>query len=637
MRRAQTRYNGVRKPSTALTWTALDTTEHLEGWSSLVQTANALPVVLLLAGMLAAGFVASPADAQPQSPLPGSDTAFAPNDPPGQWLRPNRDYASTRYSPLAAIDTANVAKLRLAWSFSDGALGGHEAAPLVDGDTLYLVTPYPNVAYALDLSKPGAPIKWAYQPKPTPTAIGKACCGPVNRGAALAGGKLIFNLLDDHTVAVDTETGQERWRTKMGDVTQGETLTMAPLAVSGAVYIGNSGGRFGVRGWLAALDEKDGHQLWRAYSTGPDADVRIGKDFKPFYSRLADPGPDLGTTSWPAGMWQKGAGAVSGGLSYDPTSKLVFYGTGSPGPRVPAQRPGANLWTSAVLARDADLGMAGWAFQFTPHDWFGYGGENENVLLDLTIAGQPRHVLVQLNQNGFAYVIDRATGEVLKATPFANQNWARGIDPQTATPLPIADKEPRIGVEMKDVCPADVGAKGTAPSAFSPQTGLLYAGIFNVCMDVTDHPQAHIAGTPYDGMEIHYHAGPGGNWGEFMAWDPVAGKKVWSIKEEFMASGGALATAGHLVFYGTADGWFRAADAKDGKLLWSQKLGSGISAPPIAFLGPDQREYVAIVAGVGGAAMANQSVQGFPARGGTLYVFSIDGESVHEAASGNAQ
>ncbi|MEP7140791.1 MAG: PQQ-binding-like beta-propeller repeat protein, partial [Caldimonas sp.] len=204
---------------------------------------------------------ASPTLTQGQ-PLNDARANFAPGDPPGEWHSQARDYANTRYSPLDQITAANVAKLRVAWSFSDGTPNGHEAAPLVVGDTMYIVTPFPNLAYALDLTKAGAPIKWSYDPKPTPLAIGKACCDTVNRGSAYADGKLIYNLLDGHTVALDAKTGKEVWRTKMGDVTTGMTMTMAPFVVGDKVYVGNSGGELGVWGWLAALDVKTGKELW---------------------------------------------------------------------------------------------------------------------------------------------------------------------------------------------------------------------------------------------------------------------------------------------------------------------------------------------------------------------------------------
>jgi len=557
----------------------------------------------------------------------GASADFAPNDPPGEWRRQARDYANTRYSPLDQINAGNVGRLKVAWSFADGIPYGHEAAPLVVGDTMFVVTPYPNVAYALDLSKPGAPIKWVYEPHPMPMAVGKACCDAVNRGPVYADGKVIYNLLDAETVAVDAKTGKPVWRVKLGEVADGVTMTMSPLVVGSAVLVGNSGGEMGVRGQLTALDVASGKELWRAYSTGPDADVKIGADFRAPYPWLAQ--KDLGVSSWPGDAWRHGGGTVWGWISYDPALNLIYYGTSNPSPRVPAQRPGDNLWSSAMFARDPATGAAKWAFQFTPHDQWDYDGINENILIDGAIGGERRKLLVHLDRNGFGYTMDRATGRILVVKPFADINWASGIDPATGRPIVNADKQAQVGRKVLDICPTHVGSKDWQPAAFSPRTGLIYAGVFNICMDLTDHKVAYIPGTPYDGMDLQTHAGGHTNkWGEFIAWNPLTGQKMWSVPEDFMTMSGVLATAGDVVFYGTTDGWFRAVDARNGRVLWSQKLSSGITSQPMTFLGPDGRQYVAVVAGVGGVASQIMGQKnGFPSRGGTLYVFSIDGVS----------
>lgn len=560
--------------------------------------------------------------------LTGATLNPAPNDPPGEWHSAGRDYANSRYSPLNKINTGNVGKLRIAWTFSDGTLHGHEAPPLVIGDSMYVVTPFPDIAYALDLTKPGASIKWKFKPNPSPTAVGKACCDAVNRGSAYADGLLIYNLLDDHTVAVDVKTGKQAWRTKMGDVTTGETMTMAPFVVGDKVFVGDSGGEMGVHGWIAALDVKTGKQLWRAYSTGSDQAVRIGKDFKPYYKWMQ--GKDLGISTWPAGMWKHGAGSVWGWISYDPDSNLIYYGTSNPGPRVPTQRPGDNLWTSTIFARDADTGMARWAYQTTPHDQWDYDANNEDILMDLPMNGRTRKVLVHLDRNAYAYTIDRDSGQVLLAAPFAQLNWSTGFDMHTGRPIVSKDQQPRPGITLQSLCPSDLGGKEWPAGAVSPRTGLVYVGILNVCMHLDNQDAGYIASTPYDGMGINRYPGPGGNLGTFMAWNPATGKRAWSIKEKFMTMSGALATAGDVVFYGTADGWFRAVDAWTGKILWSHKLGSGVVGQPITYLGPDGRQYVAIYSGIGGNARVpvDKALAGFPAQGGTLYVFSIDGDSV---------
>ncbi len=583
----------------------------------------ALREVLLGASLICATVIPAVADT---ASFTGATANMAPGDEPGQWTRQARDYANTRYSPLTQITQKNVAHLRIAWTFSDGQMYGHEGAPLVVGDTMYLVTPFPNIAYALDLTKAGAPIKWVFQPNPDPRAIGEACCDKVLRGWAYADGKLIYNLLDDHTVAVDVKTGKEVWRVKLDEVANGPTMTQAAFVVGNKVYVGNSGGEMGSTGWLAALDVKDGHIIWKAQSNGPDQGALIGPDFKPFYSWMV--GKDLGETSWPKDMWKQGASSPWGWVSYDPDLNTIYYGTSNPGPRVPSQRPGLNLWSSAVFARDADTGMAKWAYQFTPHDEWDYDGINENVLIEIPWKGARRKVLVHFDRNGFAYTIDRVSGEVLVAEPFGYENWAKKIDLATGMPVVNAEKHPIVEQKVEDICPPDVGVKNWQPSAFSPRTGLLYASIYNSCMDLTDHEVKYIPGAPYDGMEMERHVGPGGNWGEFIAWDPVQGRKVWGIKEDLYGMSGVLATASDLVFYGTLDGWFRAVDARSGKVLWSQKVGSGIMSQPIAFLGPDKREYIAVYSGVGGGSAVIRHVNGYPPGGNTLYVFSVDGAGI---------
>jgi glucose dehydrogenase len=275
-------------------------------------------VVVALLGLALAGCNAkTEAPSAPPSayaPLPGATGAsanFAPNDPPGEWRRQARDFANTRFSPLSQITAANVGRLKIAWSFTDGIPYGHEAGPLVVGQTMYLVSPFPNTAYALDLSKPGAPIKWIYQPHPRPIAIGKACCDAVNRGPTFADNKLVYSLLDGEAVAVDAASGKPVWRTRLGDpAATGMTITMSPLVVGQSVLVGNSGGEMGVRGQLTALDLNSGKVQWIAYSTGPDRDVLIGPGFRAPYPSLA--GKDLGVSSWPAGGWVHGGGTVWG-------------------------------------------------------------------------------------------------------------------------------------------------------------------------------------------------------------------------------------------------------------------------------------------------------------------------------------
>jgi PQQ-dependent dehydrogenase (methanol/ethanol family) len=531
--------------------------------------------------------------------VPGTRIATTPsNDNAGEWTMPARDYANSRYSTLSQINSGNAQNLRVAWTFSTGVLRGHEGQPLVVGNTMFLVTPYPNVAYALDLTQPGFPLKWKYRPENAQAAVGIACCDVVNRGAAFGDGKIVYNLLDGHTVAVDAGTGEQLWRVQMGDLNRGETITMAPIIVKNKVIVGSSGGEMGVRGWIAALDLGTGTKLWRAYNVGPDSEMKVGARFKPFYQQ--DRGPNLGVSSWPGESWKTGGGVVWGWLSYDPELNLLYHGTSNPGPWNQDQRPGDNKWTTAIIARDPDTGDMVWAYQPTPHDMWDYDAVNENILVDLPINGVVRKALVHFDRNGFAYTMDRATGQVLLAKPFVPMNWSTGVDLNTGRPVVNPAKATAQGKTVQDICPSLEGGKNQQPAAFSPQTGLFYVPTNNLCMDYTGREVTYIAGTPYIGADAPEKGGPGGYRGEFMAWDAVRGQKVWGIQEPYPVWGGALATAGNLVFYGTLDGWFKVVNASTGALLWQFKVGSGVVGNPIAYTGPDGKQYVAVYSGIGG-------------------------------------
>ncbi|HVX38707.1 MAG TPA: methanol/ethanol family PQQ-dependent dehydrogenase [Gemmatimonadaceae bacterium] len=573
-----------------------------------------------------------PAQASGEVDLPPDD---------GQWLMPAKNYAATRFSGLTEINTRNVAQLRPVATFSTGTLRGHEAAPIVANNTMYIITPYPNIVYALDLTKPGLPVKWSYNPKPILASQGVACCDVVNRGLVYDAGKLFFNTLDGRTIAVDAATGKPVWDTKVAEINTGETITMAPLVVKGRVLVGNSGGEMGVRGWLKGLDENTGKVVWTAYHTGPDKDVLIGPGFKAYYPK--DQGKDLGVSSWPPDAWKIGGGTTWGWIAYDSTLDLVYYGTGNPGPWNPDVRPGDNKWTTTQFARHPEDGSAVWAYQITPHDLHDYDAVNEQILVDLPIDGQTRKVLIRPDRNGYVYVMDRVTGQVLSANPYGFINSTTGVDLRTGQLQVNEAKSPSVGKVIREICPAAPGAKDWQPSAYSPITGLLYIPHQNLCMDEEGVSANYIAGTPYVGMNVKMYAGPGGSRGEFEAWNPVTGKQVWAIKEDLPVWSGTVVTAGNVAFYGTMDGWFKAVDARSGKVLWQFKTGSGIIGQPITYKGPDGHQYVAVLSGVGGWSGAivagmldprdSSAALGFvnamkdlpekSTKGGMLYVFGL--------------
>ena len=561
----------------------------------------------------AAALMPSGASAQAQaapslseSPAPATSSTRRSMLPAGSkesdWLIPGHDYGSTRYSELDKITTSNVAQLKEAWSYTTGIADGHEGQPLVVDGRMYVVTPFPNKLIAFDLSKPGPAKLWEYAPPIDQTAFGKACCDDVNRGASYYDGKIIYNVLDNATVAVDAKTGKQVWRTKLADPNQGSTMTMAPLVAKGKVYVGNSGGEMGVRGWITALDAKTGKMVWQAFNTGPDKDVKIGSSYKPFYSAMK--AQNLGVTSWRGDQWKIGGATVWGWITFDPESNTVFYGTANPGTWNPDLRPGDNLFSTAAMARDADTGTLKWAYQYTPHDAWDYDGVNEHIVADIPFNGATRKVLVHFDRNGYAYTIDRSTGQVLVAQPFQYLNWATGVDLASGRPTLVDDKQTHQGRMTENICPSSTGARDQQPAAYSPKTHLFYTPATNLCMDYGGIEAKYIAGTPYVGAAVKMYGGPGGNRGEFLSWDAGTGKKVWGIKENFPVWSGALATAGNVVFYGTMDGDFKAVNAANGEVLWKTHFNSGIVGNPITYLGPDGKQYVAVYEGVGGWAGA---------------------------------
>jgi alcohol dehydrogenase (cytochrome c) len=539
------------------------------------------------------------------APARGADLNTVMSDD-RQWGMPAKDYANTRFSRLSQINTANAAQLRVAWTFSVGSNHGQEAAPIVVGNMMYVVGAYPNELFALDATT--GDLKWKYSPRVDPSSQGEACCDVVNRGEVYDNGRIFFNTLDDHTVALDARTGQELWAAKLGEITRGETLTMAPIAARGKVFVGNSGGEMGVRGWVTALDEDTGRIVWRGYSVGSDKDVLIGPRFHPFYKDLQ--GRDLGIKTWPPGRWQLGGGPVWGWLSYDPANNLIFYGTGNPGPWNSNQRAGDNLWTTSIFARDADTGEAIWADQLNPHDLYDYDEINENLLLDLPINGQAKQTLVHPGRDGFMFVIDRKTGQIYSADKYGTVTSIRNFNLATGRPVYNDALKPLAGKNITGICPASPGLKDWQPSAWSPVTHLLYLPHQNLCMDYKTNEVGYIPGTPYVGATVNMYAGPGGNRGVFDAWDLTKRKIIWSDRESFPVWTGTMATAGNIVAYGTLDRWFKIVDARNGALLYKFHAPSGFVGQPITYQGTDGNQYIAILDGVGGwpGAIANAEI-----------------------------
>ena len=534
------------------------------------------------------------------------------------WPVYGGDAGNTRFSASKQINTSNVSKLNVEWALQLGSLRSQESTPILVGDTLYVTSSFgPKNTFAVN-AKTGE-VKWTYQPE-IPKGIDQyACCDVNNRGVAYNDGKIFLGRLDANIVALDAKTGKEIWKTPIIDYTGGSVITSPPTLVKNLVITGYGGGEYGVRGSIVALDQATGKEVWRTYTvpmgTEPGADTWKG-----------DSGKNGGGVAWHIG-------------SYDPKLNLVYYGTSNPSPWSASVRGNdssdigkfSNLYTASILALNADTGKITWHYQTTPHDAWDYDGVNELVFADLPFDGKKVPVLMQANRNGFFYVIDRANGKLLSAKQYIDGvNWATGIDMKTGAPIEAAGNAKRPGMKRKasNICPNLIGAKNWMPMSYDPDTGLVYIPTMNLCMDLEGIEADYKRGAFYLGVNFDLgKMGPGGHGGGVKAWDPVKQKEVWFNKDELPFNGAMMSTAGGLVFHGDIKGWFKALDAKTGKLLWKFNAGSGITAAPMTYV-LDGKQYVAVVSGrtlsipAFFGALGEKMVAASP-EGGTLYVFSI--------------
>ncbi|WP_407672319.1 methanol/ethanol family PQQ-dependent dehydrogenase [Noviherbaspirillum pedocola] len=520
------------------------------------------------------------------------------------WTMQAGDAANQRYSDLTQINKSNVKNLQVAWSFSTGVLRGHEGAPLVVGDTMYLHSPFPNKIFALSLDDQS--IKWKYEPKQDAAVIPVMCCDTVSRGVAYGDGKIFVQQADTTLVALDARTGKEVWKAKNGDAKIGETNTNAPHVFKNYVLTGISGGEFGVRGRMTAYDIKTGKEVWKAYSTGPDSEMLIDPQKTMTWTdgKMAPVGQDSSLKTWKGDQWKIGGGTTWGWYSYDPQTNLLYYGTGNPSTWNPAQRPGDNKWSMSIFARDLDTGMAKWVYQMTPHDEWDYDGVNEMILADIKVQGKPRKAVVHFDRNGFAYTLDRVSGELLVAQKYDPAvNWASHVDMKSGRPMVQAKYSTAQNgpdVNTKGVCPAALGSKDQQPASYSPKTGLFYVPTNHVCMDYEPFQVDYTAGQPYVGATLSMYPAPNshGGMGNFIAYDAGTGKIVWSKPEKFSVWSGALATAGDVTFYGTLEGYLKAVD-NNGRELWKFKTPSGIIGNVMTWQYKG-KQYIGVLSGIGG-------------------------------------
>jgi PQQ-dependent dehydrogenase (methanol/ethanol family) len=614
-----------------------------------------------------------------------------------QWVMPNANYAGWNYSPLNQINLENVRNLTVAWTLPLGITDSHEASPLVIGTTMYIVTPKPNYLYAVDLAKDGV-IKWEYRPE-TPQgdlATKRACCGAQTRGLTYAQGKIIYNTLDGQVIALDAETGKVVWKTVNANLAVGETMSAMPLVIKDKVIVGVMGGERGVRGHVTAYTIDTGKMRWRYYSAGPNNEVGIGPRFKPFYPDDKIPNPAL--DSWYGDSWRQGGGSIWGWLTYDPELNIFYYGTSNCSPWNPDYRRQwgtvqlddrsglmgyRNNYCASILARDGESGELIWAYNVTPQDQWDLDEPSGGVLADLRINGVTRKALIKAARNGFFYVFDRATGELIREPwMFVYNDIMLGVDMKTGRAryriekmmfTDLADRKkyvPEADTVAVAWCPG-IAARNWQNDAYSPRTGLLYTATLNRCQAQTVIKGEYVpgenytlrraiggggaegggapAGAPATGRGAGagrggataattppttlppFGAPPDRPAGELQANDPVAGKTVWSIHWEDGANNSpVMATGSDLLFQGGSDkGVFRAIDARSGKIVWTFRTGTNFRNSPITYIGPDGRQYVAVIGSQAPADSpvahdADPDAEGrFRRAGSILYVFAL--------------
>ncbi|MBV9655999.1 MAG: PQQ-dependent dehydrogenase, methanol/ethanol family [Acetobacteraceae bacterium] len=540
--------------------------------------------------------------------------ASAADDQPGEWSTYGRTYANTRYSPLTQINDANVSKLRLAYTLQLGSLRSNEATPIVIGDTMYVSSSWgPKTVFALN-AKTGR-IKWQYQPELPDDMIQYACCDVDSRGVSYADGKIFLGRLDGHLVALDAKTGEELWNAQVVDYKQGSAITSPPVVVGNVVITGFAGGDYGARGALQGYDAATGKQIWKTWLTA-------AKD---------EPNGD----TWKGDSAEHGGAAAWGVGSYDPKTDTLFWGTSNPGPWNDSVRSAgsanygklSNLYSASTLALDPKTGAIKWWFQETPADVWDYDGVNEAVLADLPVNGKTLPALMKADRNGFLFVLNRDTGQLVSADPFVPVNWAKGYDVENGTPIIDPANRPSMGHPVTGVCPAWIGGKNWQPISFNPDTGLAYIAANNMCTDMKSVEIAYRRGVFYLGSDFNVYAGPGGYSGALMAWDPVARKKAWEIKLPLPYNGGTMTTAGNLVFFGDITGIFHALNARTGQNLWQINVGTGIGAGGMSFE-VDGKQYVGVVVG---RTVSQPAAMGDPGKqiaaltpeGGALLVFAL--------------
>jgi PQQ-dependent dehydrogenase (methanol/ethanol family) len=557
-------------------------------------------------------------------------TAAAGN---AEWLSYGKDYNEQRFSPLDQIKTENVARLGLAWYAEFDTSRGQEATPLVVDGVLYTTTAWSKV-FAFDATTGKA--LWSFDPKVEGSKGFNACCDVVNRGVAVWKGRVYVGTIDGRLIGLDAGTGKPVWSVQTTDTAKPYTITGAPRVIKGKVLIGNGGAEYGVRGYMSAYDAATGKLVWRFYMTpNPKGEPDGAASDKVMAEKAA--------ATWSDGEWKEtgGGGTPWDAIAYDPDLDLVYIGVGNGSPWNHMRRSGGkgdNLFLSSIVALKPDTGQYVWHYQTTPGESWDYTATQQIMLADLAIDGTPRKVLMQAPKNGFFYVIDRATGQLISAKPYAKVTWASGVDMKTGRPIetPGARYEKAAVLQV----PGPLGAHNWQPMAYSPKTGLVYIPTNITPFSYTDDKGfTYKPGAWNVGVDFLANALPSDEatlkaitalvHGQLVAWDPVKQKAVWTVDHPYFWNAGVLATAGGLVFQGDAEGDLAAYDAHTGKKLWNYKTGNGVIAAPMTYHVRGE-QYVAVMVGVGGGGQisAPASMPTRPRLPGRLLVFKLGGQAV---------
>jgi alcohol dehydrogenase (cytochrome c) len=513
---------------------------------------------------------------------------------PHNWLTYYGAYDGQRYSALDQINTTNVHQLRPAWVFQAGVVGlvatpatySFEAAPIVVDGVMY-VSGWDGYVWALNAVT--GELFWQYRHS-VPLDV-PLCCGNVNRGVAVARGRVFFATPHGHLVALDATTGRPVWQQVFVDVRAGESATLAPLVVKNLVIVGSSGAEYGVRGHIDAFNIETGQRVWRRYNV----------------PKPGEPGAD----SWRGDAWARGGGTAWITGTYDPELDLLYWGIGNPGPDFDGSvRPGDNLYTSSVIAIDPDDGSLRWHYQWTPHDVWDYDGVNENILFEQ----DGRRLLAHFDKNGYLFILDRTNGRFVRATPFGRVTWG-DIDASTGrvtvrrTPTP----------QGTHICPGPAGLKEWPHASYSRSTGLLYTPVVEVCGTFKLKPTKFQESMPYWGGEVTLDAE---QFGQVKAFDPATGREVWSWRAPHPIVASLLTTAGELVFAGEPSGMLNALHARTGEVLWRFQTGSGIHSNPVTY-SVAGRQYIAVPTGWGGWVEGYAPEMYGAPRGTALFVFAL--------------